>query len=108
MLFASVIYLLCIGETEFEDLFGFELSPLPTSLCNEMSKPRYTKAKLVLQTKLKVETLLRLVNFNVIVIDGVGTLHGAVNWPKVGTVADLIDGVKILFHKITVRSNTEF
>ena len=48
----------------------------------------------MLQTKLEVETLLRLVNFNVAVTDGLGMLHGAVHWPKRGTVADLIDGVK--------------
>ena len=59
-LFSRVIYLLSIGEIEFEDLLDFELSPLPTSLCNEMCEPRYTKAKSVLQTKLKVETSLRL------------------------------------------------
>ena len=58
-----------------------------------MGEPRYTKAKSVLQTRLKVETSLRLVNFNVVVIDGLGMLHGAVDWPKGGKVADLIDGI---------------
>ena len=94
LLLARVIYLLSIGEIEFEDLFDFELSPLSTSLCNEMGGPRYTKAKPMLQTKLKVETSLRFVIFNVVVIDGLGMLHGAVHWPKGGTVTDLIDGVK--------------
>ena len=65
-------HVLCIGETEFEDLLDFELSPLSISLCNEMCEPRYTKAKSALQTKLKVETSLRLVNFNIVVIDGLG------------------------------------
>ena len=82
LLFARVIYLLSTGEIKFEDLFDFELSRLPTSLCNEMGEPRYTKANSVLQTKLKVETSLRLVNFNVVVIDGLGMLHGVVHWPK--------------------------
>ena len=77
LMFAHVIYLCSIGEIEFEDLFDFELSTLPTSLCNEMGEPRYTKAKSVLQTKLKVETLLRLVNFNVVAIDGHGMLRDA-------------------------------
>ena len=93
-MFARVIYLINIGEIEFEDLFDFELSLPPTSLCNEMGEPRYTKAKLMLQTKLKAETSLRLVNFNVVVIDGLKMLHSAVHWQKGGTVADLIDGVK--------------
>ena len=47
----------------------------------------------MLQTKLKLETSLRLVNFNVFVIDRLGMLLGAVYWPKGGTVADLINGV---------------
>ena len=72
LLFSRVIYLLSIGETEFEDLLDFELSPLSISLCNEMCELRYTKAKSALQTKLKVETSLRLVNFNIVVIDGLG------------------------------------
>ena len=84
-----VIYLL-----SSEDLFDFEVSPLPTSLCNKMGEPSYTEAEYVLQTKLKVETLLRLVNFNVVAIDGLRMLHIAVHWPKGGTVADLTDGVK--------------
>ena len=58
-----------------------------------MGEPRYTKAKSVLQTKLKVETSLRQVNSNVVAIDQLGMLHGDVHWTK-GTVADLIDGVK--------------
>ena len=93
-MFARVVYLLSIGEIEFEDLFDFELSSLQTSFCNEMGEPRCTKAKSVLQTKLKVETLLRLVNFNVVVIDRLGILHSAVHRPKGGTVVDLTDGVK--------------
>ena len=93
-MFARVIYLINIGEIEFEDLFDFELSLLPTSLCNEMGESRYTKAKSMLQTKLKAETSLRLVNFNVVVIDGLKMLHSAVHWLKGGPVADLIDGVK--------------
>ena len=78
-LFARVVYLLSIGEIEFEDLFDFELSSLQTSFCNEMGEPRCTKAKSVLQTKLRVETSLRLVNFNVVVIDRLGMLHSAVH-----------------------------
>lgn len=57
----------------------FELSHLPTSLCIKMGEPRFTKAKSMLQTKLKVETSIRLVNFNVAVTDGLGMLHGAVH-----------------------------
>ena len=72
----------------------FELSHLPTSLCNKIGEPRFTKAKSMLQTKLKVETSLRLVNFNVVIIDGLGMLCGAMHWPKGETVADLIDGVE--------------
>ena len=93
-MFARFIYLLIISEIEFENLFDFELSHLPTSLCNEIGEPRYTKVKSVLQTKLKVDTSLRLVNFNVVVIDGLGMLHCAAHLSKGGTVADLIDGVK--------------
>ena len=59
-----------------------------------MGEPRYTKEKSVLQTKLKVETSLRLLNFNAVVIDGLRMLHGAVHWPNGGTLADLINGVK--------------
>ena len=59
-----------------------------------MSEPRYTKAKSVSQKKLKVETSLRLVNFNVVIIEGFGMFHSALHWPKGGNAADLIDGVK--------------
>ena len=52
------------------------------------------QASVVLQTNLKVQTSLRLVNFNFVVIDVLAMLHGAVHWQKGGTVADLIDGVK--------------
>ena len=94
LLFARVIFLLSLGQIEFEDLFEFELSPLPTSLCCETEEPRYTKAKSVMKNKLKVEISSRLVKVNVVVIDGCGMLHAAVHWPKGGTVGDLINGVK--------------
>ena len=49
MLFARDINLISIGETEFEYLFDFELSHVPTSLCTEMGESRYSKSKVVIQ-----------------------------------------------------------
>ena len=57
-----------------------------------MDKSRYTKANLLLRANLKVETSLKLVNFNVAVIDGLGILHGTVHWSKGVAIADLIVG----------------
>ena len=43
-LLISIIYLLSIGEIEFEYLLDFEVSPLQTLCSNEMGEPRYKKA----------------------------------------------------------------
>ena len=58
-----------------------------------MDEPRYTKANSVLQAIWKFKKLSRLINFNVVLTDGLGMLHGGVHSPKGGTVADLTDGV---------------
>ena len=47
----------------------------------------------MLQANWKFKKWSRLINFNVVLTDGLGMLHGGVHSPKGGTVADLTDGV---------------
>ena len=44
-IFSRVCYLMSIGQIEIENLFHFELSTYPTSLCNESGFPHYTTTK---------------------------------------------------------------
>ena len=47
------MYLLHQGQINIENLFTYELAPLPTSLCKDSGQARYTQNKSVLKTKLK-------------------------------------------------------
>ena len=59
---AHDINLLSIGETEFEHLFDFELSHVPTSLCTEMGEPRYSKAKSLFKIIIPPEKREKILN----------------------------------------------
>ena len=75
IIFSRVLPLLGTNQTDFEDLFDFELAAVPTSLFEESGVARYPKNKSVLLNKLKVEESSRCINPDATVINGSGMLH---------------------------------
>ena len=72
------MFLLSVDPISLEDLFNYELAPVPTSLFTDTGEARYPKFKSTLKKKLKVEVSTRT-NADVILLDGCAVLHH-INW----------------------------
>ncbi|KAG1665091.1 hypothetical protein GQR58_019562 [Nymphon striatum] len=77
-----------------QDLFSYELAPVPTSMFKDSGAIRFMTDKVKLK-RLQVETSVRTILIDATVIDG-SALLWIPNWPTKGTVADLIAGFKSL------------
>lgn len=94
VIFARVVCLLSAGQINLDEIFCYELSPIPTSLFEVNGEPRGSKAKAVLKNALKVEIPTRNdLQVDVIILDGCAILWN-VHWPVKGTVRDYIQGFK--------------
>ena len=105
ILFSRVIYLLGTNQINWDDVFNYELAPVPTSLFHDSGDPRYNKTKNVLMNKLKVEESSRSIHPDTVVIDGGGMLHSKIHWPSNGLVKDLVEGVEKYLRKIITHSD---
>ena len=76
-----------------EDLFKYELAPVPTALFKDTGEGRYPTSKAVLKNALKVEVSKRTILPNAIITDGCAMLHIAIHCPKGGKVNDFLLGV---------------
>ena len=92
-IFSRVCYLMSIGQIDTKDLFSYELSPFPTSLCYESGLPHYTTTKSDLKNALKCVVSNRNIKFDSIIIDGNAMLHSAIHWPKGAEVKKLVEAV---------------
>ena len=63
-IFARVMCLLSAGQINLEDIFKYELAPVPTSLFDETGDGRYAKQKADLKNKLKFEETCRNKEFS--------------------------------------------
>ena len=89
VIFARVMCLLNAGQIQLQDVFSFELSPIPTSLFRENGEMRPADSKSDLKKDLKVEISSRLQpNAEAVIIDG-GAMFWAIHWPTNGAVNDL-------------------
>ena len=88
------MYLLSINQINVDNLFDYELSPVPTSLFRDDGEARYPQNKAQLKLELKVEVSTRNIVADAVFIDGCAMLHSAIYWPKGGTVQDLLNGVR--------------
>lgn len=93
LIFARVMCLLNAGHLKLEDVFSYELSPIPVSLFKENGEMRINHNKSDLKNILKVDVSARTQpRADTVIIDGCAMLY-AVYWPPAGTVADLIQSV---------------
>ncbi|KAG1670411.1 hypothetical protein GQR58_016915 [Nymphon striatum] len=77
-----------------QDLFSYELAPVPTSMFKDSGAIRFMTDKVKLK-RLQVETSVRTILIDATVIDE-SALLWIPNWPTKGTVAYLIAGFKSL------------
>ena len=92
-IFSRVCYLMSIGQIDTKEIFNYELSPFPTSLCYDSGLPHYTTTKSDLKNALKCVVSNRNIKFDSIIIDGNAMLHSAIHWPKGAEGRKLVDAV---------------
>ena len=90
IIFARVMCLLNAGQLKLEEVFSYELSPIPVSLFKENGEMRINGNKADLKNVLKVDVSARTQeNADAVIIDGCAMLY-AVYWPTDGTIGDLL------------------
>ena len=72
---SSVMCLLSVCQTSLEDLFNYELAPLPTSLFTDTGEARYPESKSTLKKKVKVEVSTRPNDADVIISNSCAVLY---------------------------------
>ena len=76
VIFSRVMYFVFV---QMEDLFKYELAPVPTTIFKETGEGRYPTSKAVLNNALKVEVSTRTIVPDVIIIDDCAMLHSAIH-----------------------------
>ena len=95
LIYSRVMCLLSIGRTTLEDVFKYELSPIPLSLFEITGERRASKSKSDLKSTSSEDVFLQP-KPNFVIIDGYAQLW-ATSWPTKGTVKDLGDAPHHLF-----------
>ena len=66
LIFSRVMYLLSVDQIELENIFNYELAPVPTSMFKDNGEPRFTTTKSVLKNKISS----RNIKPDAVVVDG--------------------------------------
>ena len=101
-MYSRVMCLLSVDQISLDDLFNYELAPVPTSLFADTGEARYPKGKSTLKKKLKVELSTRMHDADVTILDDCAVLYH-IHWPKDAHVKDFVDAF-IEFVKKTFTS----
>ena len=75
LIYSHAMCLLRVDQISFEDLFNYELAPVPTSLFTDSIEARYPKGKSRLKKKLKLEVSTRTHDADVITLGGCTILY---------------------------------
>ena len=89
-IYPRVVCLLSIGQVSLEDMFFYELSPVPMSMFTVTGEGRFPKKKAALKNKLKIEVSKINFTIDVIIVDGCAALYH-IHWPKYAKVGDFVD-----------------
>ena len=87
--FSRVLYINSTYKIKINDLFSYEIVPIPTVLFEHNSEGRYPTSKADLKNVLKVEVLMRNIP-EATMIDGCAMMNSILHWPKGGKVSDLL------------------
>ena len=102
LIYSRVMGLVSTQPVDLQDLFNYELAPLPTSMFDDNGNMRISTSKSVLKNKLQVAQSTRaLVKPNVIIIAGCAILW-CLHWPSNATIQDYVDS---FWHYLSRRLN---
>lgn len=93
LIYSRVMGIMNSRDISIENIFGYELAPIPTSLFEDDGSIRVAKTKSTLKKKLQVEQSVRTVEqHDVTILDGCAILW-IIHWPQNGTVQGFINSL---------------
>ena len=105
-IYARIMCLIALKQIDLETALNYELSPIPTSMFQEDGTMRFPTAKSDFKNNLEVEVSCRYHPApDSVVIDG-SAIFWTIEWPKQGTVTDLMDTMyefiesQLMFHDV--------
>ena len=90
IIFPRLPYLNSTDKIKINDLFSYELAPIPTYLFKDNGEERYSTSKVDLKNALKVEVSMRNIIPKATLIDVCEIMHSILHWPKRGKVSNLL------------------
>ena len=96
IIFSRVLYLNSTDKIKINDLFSYEVAPIPSSLFKDAGEGRYSTSKVDLKNALKVAVSVRNIIPKATLIDGCARMHSTLRWLK---------GVKLSNLLIALRSS---
>lgn len=87
------------------DVFGYELSPVPSALFDEFGDMNPSSQKSKLMSEIRVQVSSRGKSANALIIDA-SALLWHVHWPNIGTIQTYIDNVIAVIIKHVVEQDT--
>ena len=105
IIFSRLPYLNSTDKIKINDLFSYELAPIPTYLFKDNGEGRYSTSKVHLKNALKVEVPMRNIIPKATLIDVCEIMHSILHWTKRGKVSDLLVALRSYIVKILSQSD---
>ena len=105
IIFSRVLYLNSTDKIKINDLFSYEVAPIPTSLFKDAGDGRYSTSKVDLKNALKVAVSERNIIPKATLTDGCARMHSTLHWLKGVTVSDLLIALRSSITKVLSQSD---
>ena len=105
IIFSRVLYLNSTDKIKINDLFSYEVAPIPTSLFKDAGDGRYSTSKVDLKNALKVAVSERNIIPKATLIDVCARMHSKLHWLKGVTVSDLLISLRSSITKVLSQSD---
>ena len=105
IIFSRVLYLNSTDKIKINDLFSYEVAPIPTSLFKDAGEGRYSTSKVDLKNALKVAVSERNIIPKATLIDGCARMHSTLHWLKGVKVSDLLIALRSSITKVLSQSD---
>ena len=105
IIFSRVLYLNSTDKIKINDLFSYEVAPIPISLFKDAGEGRYSTSKVDLKNALKVAVSVRNIIPKATLIDGCARMHSTLRWLKGVKLSNLLIAFRSSITKVLSQSD---
>ena len=106
IIFSIVLHLNCMDKTKINDIFPYELAPIPSVIFKDTGEARYhPTSKANLHNALKVEVSVINIIPEATLIDGCAMIYGILHWPIGAKVYDLLVALRLYITNFLSQSD---